>query len=99
VRGALAAALLLVALAGAWATALADEDAFQLRDGTWRDLTASRCAVCHSLDYIPGNAPVLDRAGWQKVIQKMRDRFGAPITDEEAAQILDYLAGSYAIKP
>lgn len=98
-RGALGAALLLLALGGAWAPALADEDAIQLRDGSWRDLTAARCAICHSLDYIPANAPVLDRAGWQKVIQKMRDRFGAPITDEEAQQILDYLAGSYANKP
>ena len=98
-RGALGAALLLLALGGAWAPALADEDAIQLRDGSWRDLTAARCAICHSLDYIPANAPVLDRAGWQKVIQKMRDRFGAPITDEEAQQILDYLAGSYAKQP
>ena len=96
-RGALARALL-VAVAGAWAPALADEDAIQLHDGSWRDLTAARCAICHSLDYIPGNAPVLDRAGWQKVIQKMRDRFGAPITDEEAQEILDYLAGSYSTK-
>jgi mono/diheme cytochrome c family protein len=88
-----------LALAGSWPAALADEDAIELRDGSWRDLTAARCAICHSLDYIPGNAPVLDRTGWQKVIQKMRDRFGAPITDEEAREILDYLAGSYAIKP
>ena len=29
----------------------------------------------------------------------MRDRFAAPISDEEAQQILDYLAGSYAGKP
>ena len=98
-RGMLAAAALLAALAGASAAARADEDAIQLRDGSWRDLTAARCAICHSLDYIPGNAPVLDRVGWQKVIQKMRDRFGAPITDEEAQEILDYLAGSYASKP
>ena len=55
--------------------------------------------MCHSLDYIPNNAPVLDRSGWQKEVQKMRDRFGAPLTDQEAQQILDYLAGSYAGKP
>lgn len=98
-RGALAGAVLLAALAGAWAPAMADEDAIQLRDGSWRDLVAARCAICHSLDYLPGNAPVLDRAGWQKVIQKMRERFGAPITDEESQEILDYLTASYASKP
>jgi len=40
----------------------------------------------------------MNRAAWQKTIQKMRDRFGAPITDEEASQILDYLAANYSGK-
>jgi hypothetical protein len=40
----------------------------------------------------------MNRAGWQKSIQKMKERFGAPITDEEAKQILDYLAASYSGK-
>ena len=97
-RGALAGAALLTALKLISALAFADEGAIHLRDGNARDLTTARCAICHSVDYIQGNAPVLDRAGWQKEIQKMRDRFGAPITDEEAQQILDYLAGSYAGK-
>ena len=96
-RGALAGVALLAALA-ACALAFADEDSIHLRDGNGRDLTAGRCAICHSLDYLPRNAPVMDRTGWQKSIQKMRDKFGAPITDEEAQQILDYLAGSYAGK-
>jgi len=99
VRGALASVALLVALPAASGLALADEDTIHLRDGAGRDLTAGRCAVCHSLDYIQGNAPVMDRAGWQKSIQKMRDKFGAPVTDEEAQLILEYLAGSYAGKP
>jgi hypothetical protein len=98
VRGSLAAAGLLAALALIGTLAFADEDSIRLRDGSGRDLTAGRCAICHSLDYIPNNAPVMDRVGWQKSIQKMRDKFGAPITDEESQQILDYLAGSYAGK-
>lgn len=40
----------------------------------------------------------MNRAAWQKTIQKMRDRFGAPITDEEANQILDYLAANHSGK-
>ena len=97
-RGALVGAALIATLTLACALAFADEDSIQLRDGSGRDLTAARCAMCHSVDYIPHNAPVMDRSGWQKSIQKMRDKFGAPITDEEAQQILDYLAGSYAGK-
>ena len=40
----------------------------------------------------------MNRAGWQKTIQKMRERFGAPITDAEAQQILDYLDANYSGK-
>jgi len=40
----------------------------------------------------------MNRAGWQKSIQKMRERFGAPLSDEEARQILDYLDANYSGK-
>jgi len=69
-----------------------------LRDGEGRDLTVGRCIICHSVEYIPANAPAMDRAAWQKTIQKMKDRFGAPITDDEAKQILDYLSANYSGK-
>jgi hypothetical protein len=89
-----------LALAGAcsllWAAA--GEETIQLKDAPGRDLTTGRCIICHSLEYIPSNAPAMNRAAWQKTIQKMKDRFGAPITDEEAKQILDYLDGSYSGK-
>jgi sulfite dehydrogenase (cytochrome) subunit B len=87
----------LLALAGACAVqwALAAERT-QLNDGAARDLTVARCIVCHSVEYIPSNAPAMNRAAWQKTIQKMKDRFGAPITDEEAKQILDYLDANYS---
>ena len=95
--------LVLVAVSAALAVAAAaaaaaGEESLTLHEGSARDLTAGRCAICHSLDYIPNNAPVMDRTGWQKTIQKMRERFGAPISDQEAQQILDYLAGNYAGK-
>jgi hypothetical protein len=80
------------------AVAMAGEESLTLREGPARDLAAARCAICHSLDYIPNNSPVMDRTGWQKTIQKMRERYGAPISDSEAQQILDYLAGNYAGK-
>ena len=89
-----------LALAGAWSLqwAAAGEETIQLTDAPGRDLTTGRCIICHSLEYIPSNAPAMNRAAWQKTIQKMKDRFGAPITDEEAKQILDYLDGSYSGK-
>ena len=96
-----AAALLTApALAGASALlwAAAGAEGIQLKDAPGRDLTTGRCIICHSLEYLPSNAPAMNRAGWQKSIQKMKERFGAPITDEEAKQILDYLDGSYSGK-
>ena len=69
-----------------------------LREGAGRDLTVGRCIICHSVEYIPANAPAMNRAAWQKTIQKMKERFGAPITDEEAKQILDYLSANYSGK-
>jgi mono/diheme cytochrome c family protein len=92
-------ALIALALVGAGGPAWeAGETAVQLQEAPGRDLTRGRCVICHSLEYIPANAPAMNRAGWQKSIQKMKDRFGAPITDEEAQQILDYLDGHYSGK-
>jgi len=96
------AAVLLTSLALTGASALlwgaGAEESVQLKDAPGRDLTTGRCIICHSLEYIPSNAPAMNRAAWQKTILKMKDRLGAPITDEEAKQILDYLDGSYSGK-
>ena len=96
---AIPAALLagLLAAAGLRIAVAADEP-LALADGPGRDLTIGRCIICHSLEYIPSNAPAMNRAGWLKTIQKMKDRFGAPLTDEESKQILDYLDGHYSGK-
>jgi hypothetical protein len=78
--------------------AAAAAEFLQLKDAPGRDLTVGRCIVCHSLDYIPANAPAMNRAAWEKTLQKMKDRFGAPITDAEAKEVLDYLDASYSGK-
>ena len=92
------AAVLLGALSVNAALGASGEAGVQLREAAGRQLTSSRCVTCHSLEYIPANAPAMDRAAWQKTVQKMRERFGAPISDEEAQTILDYLSAEYAGK-
>jgi cytochrome c5 len=77
-------------------SAKAAESSIHLAEGSGRDITMARCPICHSLDYITMNAPVMNRAAWQKTVQKMRVAFGAPVSDEEAAQILDYLGANYS---
>jgi sulfite dehydrogenase (cytochrome) subunit B len=80
------------------AAADSGEAGVHLKPGAGSALTSSRCIICHSLEYIPANAPAMDPAAWQKTVQKMRDRFGAPINEEEARTILSYLSANYAEK-
>jgi hypothetical protein len=42
------------------------------------------------------NAVVMNRASWDKTIRKMIDKFGAPISEQEAQDILEYLSKHYS---
>ena len=97
--GGMLAASRVLATDGVPAAGQGGEETIVLKAAAGHDITAARCAICHSLDYIPANAPAMNRAGWDKTIQKMRKAYGAPITDEEAQQILAYLAAGYSGKP
>ena len=56
----------------------------------------ARCAVCHSVDYITMSAPVMNRAAWEKSVRKMIDVFGAPVDEQDASRIIDYLGQHYS---
>ena len=75
--------------------AIADENTIRLQDAPDRDLVVARCSICHSVDYVQMNAPVFDRAGWQKSVRKMIDTFGAPISEDDAKRIVEYLGTHY----
>jgi cytochrome c5 len=81
---------------GVSAASHSGEESIRLMDGAGRDSTAAHCAICHSLDYIGMNAPVMNRAAWEKTVQKMIARFGAPIDEAAARDILDYLSAHYS---
>ena len=85
------AALLLIS-----SGAIAGEEEITLADGTGRDLVVRNCVMCHSLDYIPMNGPLMTRTRWEATIHKMIDKMGAPISDADAKQILEYLSASYS---
>lgn len=76
----------------------ADESGLRLQDGPDADLTLARCSICHSPDYIPMNSVFLTRAGWDAEVHKMMKVMGAPISDEESARIVDYLARHYGLE-
>jgi len=75
--------------------AIAAENTLRLQDAPDRDLVVARCSICHSVDYVQMNAPVFDRAGWQKSVRKMIDTFGAPISEDDAKRIVEYLGTHY----
>lgn len=91
-RAALAA--LLAALYAPLATAA--ETPVALAAGPGRDTVVAACGMCHSLDYIVINSPILDRAGWEKTVRKMTHVMGAPLADQQVAEIVAYLATHYA---
>lgn len=72
-----------------------DEASLVLAQGEGVDKVQAFCAICHSVDYIHMNSPFQDAAGWDKTVTKMVKVMGAPITPEDSAVIVAYLARHY----
>ncbi len=68
--------------------------AVDLADGPNRDKAAGFCAICHGAEYIPMQ-PKLSKAQWTATVTKMVKAFGAPIPQEDADRIIEYLATAY----
>ncbi len=66
-----------------------------LKEGPGRDKVEANCASCHSIDYIVGNSPFMNRQVWDAEVTKMIKAFGAPISDADAKEIAEYLAKNY----
>jgi hypothetical protein len=78
--------------------ALAQEDTIQLKKASGLDKVEANCASCHSLDYIRMNSPFPTAAVWDAEVSKMRNAFGAPIGEADAAVIADYLKRNYGVE-
>jgi hypothetical protein len=76
-------------------TAMAGEESVYLKEGDGKDKVVAQCVMCHSLDYITLNANTMDRAGWEKTVNKMINVMGAPIENGDKKIIVDYLASHY----
>jgi sulfite dehydrogenase (cytochrome) subunit B len=62
----------------------------ELPAGPGRDTAAATCVICHSTRYITMQ-PRFSRAAWTAEVDKMRKTFGAPLTDAQAAEVVNYL--------
>ena len=58
--------------------------------GAGRDEFVTACVVCHSPRYITMQ-PRFSRSTWLSEVKKMKDVYGAHISDEQALRITDYL--------
>ena len=57
----------------------------------------AHCGICHSVDYITTQPRTFTdpHAVWTAEVAKMRKAYGAPLTDEDSAKIVDYLVATY----
>ena len=67
----------------------------QAAPGPGRELFIARCSSCHSVDYIRMHAPFGTPALWEASVAKMRNAFKAPLDDEDARAIVEYLSVAY----
>ena len=63
--------------------------------GEGRELFIARCTSCHSVDYVAMHARFGTRVLWETEVAKMRTAFKAPLSDDEARRLVDYLARAY----
>ncbi len=66
----------------------------ELKAGAGKDKTVAFCSVCHSVDYITMQ-PAFPRATWTAEVNKMIKVMGAPIPEDDAKIIIDYLVARY----
>lgn len=90
-------AIVFLGLTLASGAAWADESSIRLKNGAGMDLVTSKCAVCHSTDYVQMNSVFLNRKGWQGEVDKMVNMMHAPIDKDDIPKIVDYLVKNYGI--
>jgi mono/diheme cytochrome c family protein len=65
--------------------------------GPGADAVNGNCLACHSADHLM-TQPSLSRKTWEEVVQKMITAYKAPISRQDAATIVDYLARTKGTK-
>ena len=75
--------------------AMAAEDKVKLKDSPGIAQVQANCVACHSLDYIPLNSKFLDRKGWEAEVTKMMKAYHAPVKEQDAPAIIEYLTREY----
>ena len=67
------------------------------RQGPGVELVEAHCAMCHSADYL-SNQPPFGRKFWRDTVDKMRKNYAAPVPEDKAEAIADYLVKAYGVE-
>jgi hypothetical protein len=67
----------------------------ELPEGPHRDEFLTSCLICHSAS-LPLGQPRFGREKWTELVHKMVAAYGAPVTPEQQAEVVDYLL---AVRP
>ena len=79
------------------ASAPADETKIRMKDGPEVATLLANCSGCHSLDYVQMNSRFMKRANWEAEVKKMVSVMGAPVSEADAAKLVDYLTREYGV--
>ena len=65
-------------------------DSGRMFPGPGSDAINNNCLACHSAGMVL-NQPVLSKSAWQAAVTKMINTYKAPVSEDDAAAIVDYL--------
>src|SRR5436853_1874209 len=66
------------------------------KQDTGAEIANGQCLTCHSVEYVLMQPP-MPRAFWKSSVQKMQQKYGAPIPDEQVDALADYLTRNYGV--
>src|SRR5436190_6389902 len=66
------------------------------KQDTGAEMANGQCLICHSIEYVTMQPP-MPRAFWKSAVQKMQQKYGAPITDAQVDPLTDYLTRNYGM--
>src|SRR5437762_4097460 len=66
------------------------------KQDTGAEIANGQCLICHSVEYVTMQPP-LGRVFWKGSVQKMQQKYGAPISDAQVEPLVDYLTKNYGL--
>jgi cytochrome c551/c552 len=66
------------------------------KQDTGAEIANGQCLVCHSVEYV-STQPPMPRAFWKSSVQKMQQKYGAQIPEEQVEPLADYLTRNYGV--